>query len=143
MRILVTGGAGFIGSAFVRFTLEHHPKDEVVILDKLTYAGNLDNLGSVATHPGYSFVRGDIADRETVADVIGGVDAIVNLAAETHVDRSILDAGDFVRTDVYGTWVLAEAARQGGKPRVVQISTDEVYGSVESGASRELDRLDP
>jgi dTDP-glucose 4,6-dehydratase len=143
MRILVTGGAGFIGSAFVRMTLERSSLDSVVVLDKLTYAGNLANLDPVASHPGYAFVRGDIADREVVCQALEGVEAVVNFAAETHVDRSILDAGDFVRTDVYGTWVLAEAARQKGIDRFVQISTDEVYGSVEDGASVETDRLDP
>jgi dTDP-glucose 4,6-dehydratase len=143
MRILVTGGAGFIGSAFVRQTLGRDTGDEVVVLDKLTYAGNLANLASVAANPRYTFVHGDIGDREVVEGLIGGIDAMVNFAAETHVDRSILDAGDFVRTDVYGTWVLAEAARRAGTPRFVQISTDEVYGSVEAGASREDDRLDP
>lgn len=143
MRILVTGGAGFIGSAFVRNTLRRDDGDRVIVLDKLTYAGNLANLAPIASHPGYTFVRGDIADSDLVDELVGNVDAIVNFAAETHVDRSILDAGDFVRTDVYGTWVLAEAARRRGTRRFVQVSTDEVYGSVESGASREDHRLDP
>src|SRR5689334_8932745 len=143
MRILVTGGAGFIGSAFVRRTLAEHVADEIVVLDKLTYAGNLRNLEPVEAEPRYRFVRGDIADAELVNSLVGEVDAVVNFAAETHVDRSILDAGDFVRTDVYGTWVLAEAVRQKKIGRLVQISTDEVYGSVEQGASVEADRLDP
>jgi dTDP-glucose 4,6-dehydratase len=143
MRILVTGGAGFIGSAFVRRVLEDVGHDEVVVLDKLTYAGNLANLAAVAASPRYTFVRADIADRQAVEEVLDGVDAIVNFAAETHVDRSILDAGEFVQTDVYGTWVLAEAARRRGIERFVQVSTDEVYGSVQSGASVETDSLDP
>ena len=143
MRVLVTGGAGFIGSAFVRRTLTDHLADEVVVLDKLTYAGNLANLAPVASNPRYRFVHGDIADSELVSRLIAQVDAVVNFAAETHVDRSILDAGDFVRTDVYGTWVLIEAARRNAVQRFVQVSTDEVYGSVDSGASREGDRLDP
>jgi dTDP-glucose 4,6-dehydratase len=143
MRILVTGGAGFIGSEFVRQTLEHHPDDEITVLDKLTYAGNLANLGSVSTNPRYNFVLGDIADRETVAAALEGCDAIVNFAAETHVDRSILEPDAFVKTDVLGTWMLAEAARAAGVLRFVHISTDEVYGAVLQGASTEVDRLDP
>jgi dTDP-glucose 4,6-dehydratase len=143
MRILVTGGAGFIGSAFVRFTLDRYSADDVVVLDKLTYAGNLNNLSRVAHDPRYRFVRGDIADRDLVGELVASADAIVNFAAETHVDRSILDAGDFVHTDVYGTWVLAEAARKANVDRFVQVSTDEVYGSVERGASTEDAPLDP
>jgi dTDP-glucose 4,6-dehydratase len=143
VRLLVTGGAGFIGSAFVRATLANHPDDEVVVLDKLTYAGNLENLAPVQADPRYRFVQGDICDIDAVNGAVEGVDAIVNFAAETHVDRSILDAGDFVRTDVYGTWVLLEAVRRYNVGRFVQVSTDEVYGSVETGASRESDKLDP
>jgi len=143
VRILVTGGAGFIGSGFVRWTLASHPEDSVVVLDKLTYAGNLANLADVQSDPRYSFVRADIADAPAVAGALRNVDAVVNFAAETHVDRSILDAGDFVRTDVYGTWVLTEQARAAGVRRFLQVSTDEVYGAVPSGASREQDRLDP
>ena len=143
MRILVTGGAGFIGSEFVRRTLEWHSSDQVVVLDKLTYAGNLANLEPVSADPRYSFVHGDISDATVVTSALEGVDAVVNFAAETHVDRSILDADAFVRTDVHGTWVLCEAARACGVSRFVQVSTDEVYGAVESGASLETDRLDP
>jgi dTDP-glucose 4,6-dehydratase len=143
MLILVTGGAGFIGSEFVRRTLEWHPEDRVVVLDKLTYAGNLANLDAVAGDPRYSFVQGDIAERGVVAAALEGVDAVVNFAAETHVDRSILDADAFVRTDVHGTWVLCEAACTARVARFVQVSTDEVYGAVATGASLETDRLDP
>lgn len=143
MRLLVTGGAGFIGSNFVRRTLSRSQTDEIIVLDKLTYAGNLANLAAVSKSPRYTFVQGDICDAECVDRVMDGVDAVINFAAETHVDRSILDAGDFVRTDVYGTWVLAEAARRHQIERLVHVSTDEVYGSVEEGASTEGHRLDP
>jgi dTDP-glucose 4,6-dehydratase len=143
MRILVTGGAGFIGSEFVRQTLERYPSDEVTLLDKLTYAGNLANVEPVASDPRFRFVHGDIADRPGVESALSGVAAVVNFAAETHVDRSILEPDAFVKTDVLGTWTLAEAARAAGVQRFVQVSTDEVYGAVLSGASVESDRLDP
>jgi dTDP-glucose 4,6-dehydratase len=143
MRILVTGGAGFIGSEFVRSTLEVHPSDAVTVLDKLTYAGNLANLASVSDSLRFRFVQGDIADREVVQAALADCQAVVNFAAETHVDRSILDPDAFVKTDVLGTWTLAEAARAAGIERFVQVSTDEVYGAVMDGASRETDRLDP
>jgi dTDP-glucose 4,6-dehydratase len=143
VRVLVTGGAGFIGSAFVRRLLAGDPAAEVVVLDKLTYAGNPANLRPVAADPRYRFVRGDIADAALVGPLVAEVDAVVNFAAETHVDRSILDAGSFIETDVRGTWVLLEAARAAGTRRFVQVSTDEVYGHVEQGASREDDPLAP
>jgi dTDP-glucose 4,6-dehydratase len=143
MRILVTGGAGFIGSEFARSTLTRHPSDSVTVLDKLTYAGNLANLASVSDDPRFRFVQGDIADAAAVEDALGGCDAVVNFAAETHVDRSILEPDAFVRTDVLGTWTLAETARARSVERFVQVSTDEVYGAVMDGASTEDDRLDP
>ncbi|HEV7664330.1 MAG TPA: dTDP-glucose 4,6-dehydratase [Chloroflexota bacterium] len=143
MRIVVTGGAGFIGSEFVRQTLARYPADEVTVLDKLTYAGNLANLAPVASDPRYRFVEGDIGDVAAVSVALEGAQAVVNFAAETHVDRSILEPDAFVKTDVLGTWNLAEEARKAGIERFVQVSTDEVYGAVLEGASREGDRLDP
>src|SRR5712691_3820610 len=143
MRILITGGAGFIGSEFVRQTLARHPDDEVTVLDKMTYAGNLANLHSVSNLPGFRFVQADIADPTAVSEALEGCAAVVNFAAETHVDRSILEPDAFVKTDVLGTWTLAEAARAAGVTRFLQVSTDEVYGAVLSGASEEGDRLDP
>jgi dTDP-glucose 4,6-dehydratase len=143
VHILVTGGAGFIGSEFVRSTLARYPSDSVTVLDKLTYAGNLANLEPVAGDERFRFVQGDIADPNAVADALAGCAAVVNFAAETHVDRSILEPDAFVKTDVHGTWTLAEAARAAGIERFLQISTDEVSGAVLSGASVEADRLDP
>ncbi len=142
--LLVTGGAGFIGSNFIRYWLARHPADEILNLDKLTYAGNLDNLKDVSSDRRYSFIRGDIADREAVEEVYRRKpDVVVNFAAETHVDRSIGNPDDFIRTDVWGTYVLLEAARTQGVECFIQISTDEVYGSVEEGCSREDSPLLP
>ena len=141
MKLLVTGGCGFIGSAFVRLALGRGAT--VVNLDKLTYAGNPENVADVADHPGYRFVHADIADADAVADAIRGVDAVVNFAAESHVDRSILSPADFITTDVVGTAVLLDAARTADVGRFVQVSTDEVYGSIQSGAFRETDPLAP
>lgn len=145
-NILVTGGAGFIGSNFVHYMLEKYPHYRLVVLDKLTYAGNLDNLLPVSDEPRYHFVRGDICDAQTVEQVIEthDIDTVVNFAAETHVDRSILDPDAFIQTDVYGTYVLLEAARKFGIERYNQISTDEVYGHVPHGqASLERDPVAP
>ncbi len=144
-NILVTGGAGFIGSAFVRRMVTAHPDKTIIVLDKLTYAGNLDNLLPVKDAPNYHFERGDIADRPTVQRVLEQyeVDAIVNFAAESHVDRSILDPDAFIRTDVVGVYTLLEAARQLGIMRFHHVSTDEVYGSIEEGFFREGDPLEP
>src|SRR3954447_10723639 len=137
MRICVTGGAGFIGSHFVKRVVA--AGDEVVVLDKLTYAGNRENLEGV----GAAFVHGDIADPAAVSEAVEGCDAIVNFAAETHVDRSILEGGDFLQTNISGTNVLLETARERGA-RLVHVSTDEVYGDVPPGvSSREGDPLEP
>ena len=143
MKLLVTGGAGFIGSNFIRHLLTKYPSYSVVNLDKLTYAGNLDNLRDVESDPRYRFVRGDISDGALVREAARDVDAVVNFAADTHVDRSIMDAGEFIRTDVFGTFTLLEAVKDLRISRYVQISTDEVYGSIERGAFRESDPLNP
>jgi dTDP-glucose 4,6-dehydratase len=143
MRLVITGGAGFIGSNFVRFMLRRHRDIEIVNLDKLTYAGNLQNLRDVADESRYTFVKGDICDAELVRDTLKGADAVVNFAAETHVDRSISGPQDFIRTDVLGTHTLLEAVRELGVPRYVQISTDEVYGSTEEGSFGEDSELAP
>jgi dTDP-glucose 4,6-dehydratase len=143
MRILITGGAGFIGSNFVRHVLTTHPGDTVVNLDKLTYAGNLANLADVAASPRYTFLRGDIGDPKAVREAMAGVDAVVNFAACTHVDRSLIEPEEFLRTDVLGVFTLLEAVRELGVPRFVQISTDEVYGSLAEGSATELSPLRP
>ncbi len=139
-NLMIAGGAGFIGSNFVRHVLRNHPDYQVVVYDKLTYAGNLQNLLDVDDDPRYSFVQGDICEPQAVEDVIRKcqVDTLVNFAAETHVDRSIMDPDAFIRTDVYGTYVLLEAARKLGLERYHQVSTDEVYGHVE-GEHRSLE----
>jgi dTDP-glucose 4,6-dehydratase len=138
MRLLITGGAGFIGSHLVRRVLAGaYPElvePRVTVLDKLTYSGNPANLEPVAGHPGLRFVRGDVCDEGAVAAVVPGHDAIVHLAAETHVDRSIADAAAFARTNVLGTQVLLDAALRHGVRRFVQVSTDEVYGSIDTGS---------
>ena len=142
-RILVTGGCGFIGSHFVRRMLARHDDIEVVNLDALTYAGNPANLADVAGDARYRFVHGSIRDVDAVARSAEGCEAIVNFAAETHVDRSIMEAGDFIQTDVFGTYLLLEWIRDRGG-RLVHVSTDEVYGDIEAGyASREGDALRP
>jgi dTDP-glucose 4,6-dehydratase len=142
MRLLVAGGAGFIGSTYVRRHLVEAPDDEIVVLDKLTYAGRRENLAPTADGGRLTFVEGDIADASVVTGAIAGCDAVVNFAAESHVDRSITDPGAFIQTDVFGTYVLLEAARDAGI-RHLQISTDEVYGSIEEGSFTEASPLDP
>jgi len=143
MRLLITGGAGFIGSNFARHVLEAHPGDDVVVLDKLTYAGRMETIHDLIDSERCTFLEGDIADSERVREALEGCDAIVNFAAESHVDRSIEEPGHFIQTDVYGTYVLLEEARAAGVERYVQISTDEVYGSIENGSFTEHSPLQP
>jgi len=142
-RLLVAGAAGFIGSNFVRHLRRTHPDVEITVLDKLTYAGNLANLAELDGQPGYRFVHGDICDEKLVDSLAAETDAIVNFAAETHVDRSLMDPFAFVETDVRGTAVLCEAARKHGHEVFLLISTDEVYGDVREGRSTETDPLKP
>jgi dTDP-glucose 4,6-dehydratase len=142
--VLVTGGCGFIGSNFVHYLLETDPAVEIVNLDALTYAGNLANLAAVARHPRYRFIHGDVKDRDMVRRAMQGVDSVVHFAAESHVDRSIQDSGPFVRTNVLGTQVLLDAAREFAVARFLQVSTDEVYGSLgPTGAFTEQTPLAP
>jgi dTDP-glucose 4,6-dehydratase len=143
VKLLVTGGSGFIGSNFVRHVLASHPDDHVVNLDKLTYAGNPANLADLERDPRYTFVRGDICDAAVVREAIRGVDAVVNFAAESHVDRSLMEPDAFLKTDVYGVFTLLEAVKELRIGRFLHISTDEVYGSVERGSSRESDPVRP
>ena len=145
-NVLVTGGAGFIGSNFVRYFLGKHPEVVVVNFDKLTYAGNLENLADLAAHPSYRFVRGDICELPVVQEALRKyrIDAIVHFAAESHVDRSILGAAEFARTNVLGTQVLLDAAREAGVAKFLHVSTDEVYGSLgETGRFTESTPLHP
>ena len=142
MRLLVTGGAGFIGSNYVRYVLGHSD-DAVTVYDALTYAGNPDNLRDLEGDPRFRFVKGDITDPVGLEEAMADHDAVVHLAAESHVDRSIVSPGDFVRTNCDGTNVVMDVARRTGAGRVVHVSTDEVYGSVPVGSSTEEDRLDP
>ncbi|MEH6781430.1 MAG: dTDP-glucose 4,6-dehydratase [Rhodoglobus sp.] len=147
MKILVTGGAGFIGSNFVRRTIEDSYPGlagaDVVVLDALTYSGNLENLAPVADSPRYSFVEGDIRDSELLDSLLGDIDAIVHFAAESHVDRSVRDASAFVETNVLGTQRLLDAALRAKTPRFVHVSTDEVYGSIDEGSWDEQRPLEP
>jgi len=145
MKILVTGGAGFIGSNFVEMALrgDFADIDEVVVLDKLTYAGSLENLEFALGNPSFSFIQGDICDPGVVTKAIEGVDAVLNFAAESHVDRSIEDSSEFVRTNVLGVQVLLEACLKAGIKRFLQVSTDEVYGTIDSGSWTEDEPLLP
>jgi dTDP-glucose 4,6-dehydratase len=144
-NLLVTGGAGFIGSNFARYILQKYPEYSVLVYDKMTYAGNPDNLKDLAGDPRYAFVLGDICDAVLVQQTLREhrIDTIVNFAAETHVDRSIMEPDAFIKTDVYGTYVLLEAARTLGVERYHQVGTDEVYGAVIEGSSKETDPLEP
>lgn len=144
-NLLVTGGAGFIGSNFARYMLQTHADYRVVVYDKMTYAGNPDNLQDLVDNPRYAFVLGDICDAARVEQALRQhkIDAIVNFAAETHVDRSIMEPDAFIKTDIYGTYVLLEAARNLQIERYHQVGTDEVYGAVMQGWSRETDPLQP
>lgn len=142
-RVLVTGGAGFIGSNFIRHIIKKYPTCKVINLDKLTYAGNLDNLRDIENNPNYSFVKGDICDQKIVDKIAKDIDIIVNFAAESHVDRSITNPSVFLNTDIIGTHVLLEATRKFGIGKFVQISTDEVYGSIDKGSFKETDQLKP
>ncbi len=143
MRILVTGGAGFIGSNFIRYILNKDRDCEVVNLDKLSYAGNLDNLKDIEKDPRYTFIKGDIGDPGVAARALKGCDCVANFAAESHVDRSIIDPSEFVMTNVVGTHTLLEASRAAKIKRFIQISTDEVYGSIEQGSFNENSLLLP
>ena len=146
MKLLVTGGAGFIGSNFIHYVLANYPDDQIINFDKLTYAGNLDNLIDLEGNLRYKFFKGDICEAKAVdaaLALVDQVDAIVNFAAETHVDRSILSAGSFVKTDVLGTNVLLEAVKKHQIKRYLHISTDEVYGSIDEGSFTEESKLEP
>ncbi|OGR82484.1 MAG: dTDP-glucose 4,6-dehydratase [Elusimicrobia bacterium RIFCSPLOWO2_01_FULL_54_10] len=142
-KILITGGAGFIGSNFIHYFLAKHPDVHIVNLDKLTYCGNLENLAGLEKEPRYEFVKGDICDPEAVSRAIEGADAVIHFAAESHVDNSIQDPLVFTKTNVLGTHVFLEEARKRKIARFVHISTDEVYGSVREGSSKETDPLIP
>ncbi len=143
--LLITGGAGFIGSNFIHYFTRKYPEYRIINLDKLTYAGNLENLRDIEDNPNYKFIKGDIANRKLVGEIFNynNIDAIINFAAESHVDRSIEDPGVFIKTDIYGTYVLLEAARKYNSKIFLQISTDEVYGSIEDGSFAEDDALKP
>ena len=130
MNLLITGGAGFIGSNFIHYWLKNHPEDHIVNLDKLTYCGNLENLKSIETSPNYKFVKGDVCDAQLVDGVMKGIDAVVHFAAESHVDRSILEPDAFIKTNILGTHVLLDAALKNNVKRFHHISTDEVFGAL-------------
>ncbi|MED4359349.1 dTDP-glucose 4,6-dehydratase [Geobacillus stearothermophilus] len=145
MKVLITGGAGFIGSNFVNYMVQKYPSYQIINLDALTYAGNLENVKEVENEPNYRFVKGDITDRELIESLFAeGIDAVVNFAAESHVDRSIADPGIFIKTNVQGTQVLLDAAKKYGVKKYIQISTDEVYGTLgETGYFTETTPLAP
>ena len=142
-KFLITGGAGFIGSNFIRFILDKYPDCNVTNLDKITYAGNLDNLKDINNNKNYTFVKGDVCDLKLVNNLIQDMDIVVHFAAETHVDRSIIDAGVFVKTDVFGTFSLLSAAKNNRIEKFIHISTDEVYGSIYKSFANEESPLMP
>ncbi|NYZ79015.1 dTDP-glucose 4,6-dehydratase [Candidatus Micrarchaeota archaeon] len=143
MRILVTGGAGFIFSNFIRHMLKKYPDYHITNLDKLTYCGRIENTLDFKNNKNYKFIKGDICNKKLVEKITKGTDVIINGAAETHVDRSIIDAGTFVKTDMFGTYVLLEAARKNDVEKYIQVSTDEVYGSIKNGSFKESDPPNP
>ena len=143
MKLLVTGGAGFIGSNFILYWLKQHPQDQIVNLDNLTYAGNLENLKSVEKNSNYRFVKGDICNRQIVDELMQQVEIVVHFAAESHVDRSIMDASPFIKTNVLGTQVLLDSARSYNLRRFHHISTDEVFGSIAKGKFKETSPFEP
>ena len=145
MNVLVTGGSGFIGSNFIKYMLNEHPDDAIINLDKLTYAGNPDNLIDIESNPNYSFVCGDICDQNLVDKLMQKrqIEQVIHFAAESHVDRSIMDSSAFVRTNLLGTYTLLDAALRHGIERFIHISTDEVYGSTIKGSFKETDVLNP
>lgn len=143
MRLLITGGAGFIGSNFIRHILNTYPDYQVINLDKLTYAGNLENLKDISNNSNYTFIKGDIVDSKLVDELAQKVDVIVNFAAETHVDRSIENPTEFLKSNVIGTQVLLDAVKKHNHERYIQISTDEVYGDIENGFFTETSPLKP
>ena len=142
MKLLITGGLGFMGSNFIRYILNKYPDNQIINIDKMTYAGNPDNLKDIESNPNYSFVKGNIANENDV-EIAKGCDIIINFAAETHVDRSILDPKAFIMTDVVGTYNLLEATKKYGLKLMIQISTDEVYGSTTDGLFKEDTKFDP
>jgi len=143
MRILVTGGCGFIGSNFIRRIFEKYPAYKIINLDKLTYCGNPDNLRDIEGDKHYAFIKGDICDKKIVNKITKDCDAVVNFAAESHVDRSISDASEFIRTNIHGVYTLLEAAKKYNVKRFIQISTDEVYGSINRGSFKETSPIHP
>lgn len=143
MKLLITGGAGFIGSNFIRHILNRYSDYHIINLDKLTYAGNPDNLRDIEKDSRYKFIKGDICDIDIVNELAKEVEVIINFAAETHVDRSIIEPGGFIKTDIFGTYLLLEASKKYKHKRYLQISTDEVYGSIEDGSFKETDPLKP
>lgn len=143
MKLLVTGGAGFIGSNFIKYILKKYLTYKIINLDKLTYAGNLNNLTEIKNNKNYKFVKGDICNQKIVEKLIKDIDIIINFAAESHVDRSIIEPSAFLKTNIFGTHTLLESAKKYSIKRYIQISTDEVYGSIEKGAFKETDSLNP